>query len=254
MSHPEGIWPVYSPEFEKHFATILSSQTPEAALAAAQSYLESFDIWAFNYGYFDTRAQKLDVAPVQFVSTMDPSWIEHYTEHRYDMLDLGVENIRKGNVAPVLTGHGLRHHMRPLNEEEERFYQEAGEAGFHSSAIVPLKSPRNAPSPEAGIGLMSKSSGAAFERMWAERRSEILIFLMQLHQVMSPDLTRRLHDMALLSPREQDCLAYLSKGLRPDRIGDRLGLATVTVNFHIRSARQKLEARTNPEAIAKALA
>jgi DNA-binding CsgD family transcriptional regulator len=56
-----------------------------------------------------------------------------------------------------------------------------------------------------------------------------------------------------LTPRERDCLTLLAKGLRPDRIADRLGLAKVTVDMHLRGARQRMKARTLAEAVARAV-
>jgi DNA-binding CsgD family transcriptional regulator len=56
-----------------------------------------------------------------------------------------------------------------------------------------------------------------------------------------------------LSPREQECLLRLAQGLRIDRIAERLGLSTVTVEMHLANARRKLRARTSPEAVARAV-
>jgi len=57
----------------------------------------------------------------------------------------------------------------------------------------------------------------------------------------------------LLSLRELDVLDHLSQGSRPDAIADSLGIAKVTVDFHIRNARLKLGARTATEAVAVAI-
>ncbi len=59
--------------------------------------------------------------------------------------------------------------------------------------------------------------------------------------------------MDLLTNRERDCLSLIARGMRPDQIGDHLCIATVTANYHIRMARKKLSARTNAEAVAKAI-
>lgn len=56
-----------------------------------------------------------------------------------------------------------------------------------------------------------------------------------------------------LTSRERECLLWLSKGLRNDRIGERLGLAVATVEFHITNARRKLKAKTREEALASAI-
>lgn len=56
-----------------------------------------------------------------------------------------------------------------------------------------------------------------------------------------------------LSPRERECLLRLAQGLRVDRIAERLGLSTATVDLHLANGRRKLGARTSAEAIARAV-
>lgn len=57
-----------------------------------------------------------------------------------------------------------------------------------------------------------------------------------------------------LSVRQRECLAFLAEGLRPDEIAHRLGLSRVTIDLHLREARQKLEARSLYQAVARAVA
>jgi DNA-binding CsgD family transcriptional regulator len=56
-----------------------------------------------------------------------------------------------------------------------------------------------------------------------------------------------------LTERESDCMRFLADGLRQDAIADVMGIARVTVEMHLRSARQKLRARTLTEAVAKSI-
>ena len=56
-----------------------------------------------------------------------------------------------------------------------------------------------------------------------------------------------------LSPRECDVLLWLAKGLRSQRIAERLGIARVTVDMHMSNARKKLKATTREHALAKAI-
>lgn len=58
---------------------------------------------------------------------------------------------------------------------------------------------------------------------------------------------------ARLSPREVDCLCGLARGLRNDRIAERLGLSASTVEMHLARARRKLGARTREQALARAI-
>lgn len=53
-----------------------------------------------------------------------------------------------------------------------------------------------------------------------------------------------------LTHREIQCLEHLAVGERPQRIAAILGIAPITVEFHIRNARRKLGAKTREHAIA----
>ncbi len=53
-----------------------------------------------------------------------------------------------------------------------------------------------------------------------------------------------------LTNREIQCLRQLAVGERPQRIAAILGIAPITVEFHIRNARRKLGAKTREHAIA----
>ncbi len=57
-------------------------------------------------------------------------------------------------------------------------------------------------------------------------------------------------DFEPLTRRECQCLQELAHGERPQRIAATLGIAPITVDFHIRNARRKLGARTREHAIA----
>ena len=56
-----------------------------------------------------------------------------------------------------------------------------------------------------------------------------------------------------LSGREKQCLEEIARGRRVQAISERLSIAPVTVELHLRNTRLKLGASTNPEAVAKAI-
>ena len=56
---------------------------------------------------------------------------------------------------------------------------------------------------------------------------------------------------ARLTPREEDILRLLAKGHRSKEIADELGIATGTVNTHVRHIYEKLHVRSRAEAVAR---
>lgn len=63
--------------------------------------------------------------------------------------------------------------------------------------------------------------------------------------------SRRLEEN--LTPREEEILTWLTKGYRSKEIADALGIATQTVNVHLRNIYEKLHVRSRAEAVAKFL-
>lgn len=61
------------------------------------------------------------------------------------------------------------------------------------------------------------------------------------------------HSPNPLSGREIELLTWLAAGLRNDAIAFKMGISVVTVNFHVLSARRKLNADTREQALAIAI-
>jgi len=83
---------------------------------------------------------------------------------------------------------------------------------------------------------------------------------------MSPEVARTLvqslwktnprherNERPLLTPREEDILGYLTRGLVNKEIGDRLSISYDTVRHHLKSIYIKLSVRTRTEAVVKYL-
>jgi DNA-binding CsgD family transcriptional regulator len=60
-------------------------------------------------------------------------------------------------------------------------------------------------------------------------------------------------DAPSLTPREQDCLAYIADGKRTVAVAYRLGISETTVEMHLRNARNRLGAKTRDQAVAIAI-
>ncbi len=104
---------------------------------------------------------------------------------------------------------------------------------------------------KGGFGLAAGEHDArSFDKIWLERGQEI-IQLTALFDTLVRE--RNPNTMLRLTPREKECLKWLSAGLRPQQIADRLGNAYRTVEKQIASARHKLNARSNEQAVAKVL-
>ncbi|MEM9740004.1 MAG: autoinducer binding domain-containing protein [Pseudomonadota bacterium] len=243
---------MFSNHFDDAMNTLLEVGDSQQVLDCLMRYTQNFDIHAFNYGYVDPRGTDEDQV-LRLISTADPEWLERYTQQGYGAVDPGVLNMAAGNHTPVICGNAIEEAPPPTSQRQKQFLDEAYEVGWHSGAIIPVRTPAQKPVPLGGIGLVTGLSGSQFMHLWRERQTEFIVLANQVHHAMTPELLRHFENGPRLSARERDCLALIASGLRADRIGDELKIATVTVNFHLRLARQKLGARTTGEAIAKAI-
>ncbi|RAI01811.1 hypothetical protein DLJ53_10420 [Acuticoccus sediminis] len=80
------------------------------------------------------------------------------------------------------------------------------------------------------------------------------VFASRFHPATSfcPEVST-LRTNAALSDREKEALSWFARGLQTARVADKMGIADVTVNKHVASARRKLGARTRDQALALAV-
>lgn len=111
------------------------------------------------------------------------------------------------------------------------------------------------------------AAGASGYMLKRTPRSELLAAIDEVHQGGSPmtaHIARKVvqsfqkskpttDPTAILSPREQEVLDYLSKGFLYKEIADKLGISYETVHTYIRRIYEKLQVRTRTEAVAKFL-
>lgn len=228
---------------------LVAETEPVGRWRALTTSLAKLGLTQINYAFLDfDSASRMEARGDPAMSTMRPDWIEYYTERKYDMVDDAVAHVRRGNIRPMLWSLELAHRL-----PSGHINFEAGEAGLKSGVLVPLAGPAGTNLPGAAIMLGSGFSEAEFLNLIGEKTVELLALAHLFHAGAVGELIRRRHDVAPLTPRERDCLQFIARGMRVDAIADRLGIATVTVDLHLRAARRKLGAKTTAEAVARGL-
>lgn len=116
---------------------------------------------------------------------------------------------------------------------------------------ITLPTTHFSPSHYGGIGVsMGEVTPEEFEKIWPEKHAELIQVLTLLDTGMRE---QHLSEIIGLAPREKETLEWLVAGLRPDQIAHRMGIGYRTVDKYINKAKQKLNARTRDQAVAKAL-
>ncbi|MBI1256548.1 MAG: hypothetical protein GC204_03670 [Chloroflexi bacterium] len=228
---------------------LAAENEPTARWALLTSTLRQFGLDQINYAFLDFEsATRMEARGDPAMSTMSRDWIEHYTEQLYDMQDDAVAHVRRGEIAPMLWSV-----ERAPRMSAPKVIYEAGDAGLRSGLLVPLAGPAGSTLSGAGIMLGSSFDEVEFLKLIGSQGMTLVALAHLFHAGAVGELMRRRHNTPPLTPRERDCLQLLARGLHTDAIGDRLAIATVTVEMHLRNARRKLGAKTSPEAIARAL-
>lgn len=238
-----------SDRVEAIFDAVIAADTPHAKWAALTSGLASIGLDQINYAFLDFATYgRMDARGDPAMSTMRADWLEYYTDRHYDLDDEIVAHVRAGRLDPKF--YRL---SRPDHFSLRYMAEEVREAGLQAGLLTPLPGPWGDHLPAAGIVMGSSLSEDETARITQAHAPQLIALAHVLHASLSGELLRRRAGAAPLSGRERDCLEGMARGLRIAQIADRLVLAEVTVNLHLRNARRKLGARTLTEAVAKAM-
>jgi len=231
------------------FHSVATAATPNAKWLAFTQGLAGLGLDQINYAFLDFATYgRMEARGDPAMSTMSREWIEHYTEQAYDIDDDIVAHVRAGRFDPRLYRTSRTQHFT-----NPTMAHEAKDAGLNVGLLVPLPGPWGDALPAAGIVMGSSLRESEGERLTIAHAGTLIGLAHVLHHGMTGELLRLRAGAAPLSPRERDCLQFTAQGLRVAQIADRLHLADVTVNLYLKNARQKLSARSLPEAVAKAM-
>jgi len=230
---------------------LAQASTPLARFDTLTAGLEKLGLNTINYGFFDPCAAVLSDEPIQFLTTMSDDWMRYYYDQGLEETDTHVIRVKERKITPYIWGE--RYIARLEVPGERATALEGTEAGLRSALLVPLTSPFDPFTPVGGIALGSSLDDAAFKGVIGEHGATLVTIAHLFHNSTIRQLWHEQDSGKVLSLRERDCLRYLADGKRQDAIADAMGLARVTVELHLRSARKKLHSATLHEAIAKAL-
>ena len=173
-----------------------------------------------------------------YFNTRPEAWTEHYVEANHIFNDPMVRELYRTydpySWSDVLT-------RRQLETDDLRIVQEAGEFGMREGFVVPIYQLNGY------FGLVS-AAGSKVEL--TDRTRAVL----QLTSIYVHDKVARLHralreQKARLSPREIECLKWVSAGKSDWVIGEILNLSERTVNGYIESAKRKYDVTTRVQAV-----
>lgn len=183
-------------------------------------------------------------------ATMDEQWMADYLPRdilRWSPVALHCAE----HVTPCPLGVEMIDLMRNLTPEGVDIVRFSAEAGIRSGVCFPVRDPA-----------LGAWGGVAFATGLPRHEFQALMKAIgHVVQVAALCADIRIRELAMrdsarsvrLTARERECLLWLTEGLRPSAIAERLGVKRVTVDLHIANARRKLGAATREQAVANAL-
>jgi DNA-binding CsgD family transcriptional regulator len=197
---------------------------------------------------------------IGFVTNMSEAWMDHYYKREFGNVD-PILKLALSTKAPVvfdamsyLPGGEPGVHL--ANEMIDGFRGEGGNSSF----VIPMYT--HPADRQVVMGLGSNLKPSELKSMIKDSAHEILIGSALVQSFLATENLDKVsngsyrHNPAgpfSLSPREREVLNWLASGLRTDRIADRMDITNATVNFHLKSIKQKLAAKTREQALAIAI-
>ena len=178
-------------------------------------------------------------------SNYGSSWREHYMSQRLHLLDPALQRASK-SIAPVQWARF---------QADPGFQAVFGAATDFGIPTTGLTVPVRGPFGECGLISVSR---AGSQVDWVHHSRGIIGDLqagaVHFHDnVMSSQTIGRLLLTPSLSSRERDVLQWIAAGKTQQDVGDILAIAIRTVEVHLRSAREKLNALTTAQAVGRAI-
>ncbi len=237
---------------QEHAERIQNATCIEDVKDLMERFLHEYQINMFAAALI-SKDEVSNGAQAQWLTNATRQHYDDYTSEGWINCDYGVRmTLEGGAVSPFFIGQQYVADIRKTTEmrpDEVEFYNGNATIGLRSGLAIPM--PTSLFDYRSGVSIWSDGDKTDFDLLIQSHGCELVTFLFACQQRIASWMISEAEDVKPLSPRERDCLLRIAKGKRPDAIGDDLGLATVTVNQHIRHARIKLNARTNAEAIAK---
>ncbi len=225
------------------------------------------DIWSVAVDFFTEqgithiiyvycRGYKLSNADTILLTTMPDWWSKVYQEQGYAERDPFFPYCCN-TYDSIRTGIEYYNDYDFLSEKERAFIEEASKTGFIAGTSFTMRK-QGIGADFGGWNLGTSLKREAFERLYKEKGEVLRIVAMYMHEQINLKLKKDIEETEryqaqILSQRQIDCLSLLAKGNRIQQIADTLGIKPITVDHHIKLARENLQATTREQAIARAI-
>ena len=232
---------------------ILSSESGQATWKTMENYFSDLGFDVVNFGVINKREGTLR----GMFTNMDKDWIEEYVAGNYASFDPFASYAALNSCDLLYSNQTRSGLLNAENHVAQKIMTGAAEFGMRTSIVSPFHHSHE--NYTVGFNLGTSLETNDFLRFIKQNKDSALLgaalaqsFTLKLlndkHHVES---WVALNDSTLkLTSREIETLNWLANGLRVDRIGEKMNISNDTVNFHIKSIKNKLKAKTREHAVA----
>ncbi|MBR1160568.1 LuxR family transcriptional regulator [Bradyrhizobium elkanii] len=173
------------------------------------------------------------------ISSYPREWTSHYLRKRYQRIDpVIVEALR--TPEPFKWGAGFE--PRPRSLAQQQLLDEASQFGIRFGFTVPI---HDGHGPIAALTFAADHRNRPFESYVTSHSRVLQLMALYFHAHVRRKLNSEPSDRRpSLSPREVECLEWVSRGKSSWEIGKILGISRYTAASYLNSAKEKLGVRT----------
>lgn len=229
--------------FQRFLDLINSCRNADEFRLAMAEAVAAFDLSCFAY----LRMPHDQYAHPTLISNYPVRWTDHYLHQRYEKLDPVIAQAHKWDEPFEWGASATATEMSPA---QEQFFDEAAEFGIRCGLTIPVRDGRG---PVAAITFASDERRPQFFRIIEQNKRVLQLMALCLHFQVRRKFDERPHaSMAVLTPREFDCIRWVAEGKTAWETAKILQISENTVIWHIENAKRKLGVRTRSQ-IAKLL-
>ncbi|WP_066856235.1 helix-turn-helix transcriptional regulator [Halodesulfovibrio spirochaetisodalis] len=184
-----------------------------------------------------------------FISTTPDWWFDYYIEKNFIKHDHLAQHALTGH-GPLLFGYD-KDKSNPLLCNEAKKIIKLTTLKFNYGSGITMPSFHNNKR-IGGFNLCFPETVTELNNIPTTHILELLLVTCTVHERMYSLTVKKTHTNSL-TPRQQECLTMLARGLTSHQIAEKLGISHHTVKMHIDSAKERLKANTRIQAVAKAL-
>ncbi len=230
-------------------------------LTSAFNAPTSKDIWLQTSRFFESlgfenvvygvRHPQAGSTPLKLLMTpsLDP-WKSDYLERKDDERD-PLFSYAAQMPPSFYTGREFLHLYGYLTPEDREVINRGATFGFISGIAFVM--PRHDETVVAGWHIMTDKTRDDALACFAQNESLMQMAANVAHREMVGRDGIQAKTPSHLSPRQIECLQWLAAGIRNDQIADKMNIRPVTVELHLRKAREQLGANTREQALAIAI-